>query len=89
MNFEGYEFKSDFAKKYHGWGLAQGEARGEARGEAKGKSASILAVLDARGLVVGEAARAQIASTTDIPLLNRWLARSIQIRTVDELFEVT
>jgi hypothetical protein len=47
---EGYQYQSDFAKKYFGAGLAEGEAKGKAEGEAKGKAEG-----EAKGKAEGEA----------------------------------
>ena len=46
----GYEYQSDFARKYYFQGIARGEARGEAKGEARGKAEGI-----AEGEAKGEA----------------------------------
>ncbi len=48
----GYEYQSDFAKKYVGQGPAEGLAEGMAEGEAKGMAKAVLAVLSARGVRV-------------------------------------
>ena len=58
-------------------GLADGEARGEARGEAQ----ALLAVLDARGLVVDDNTRARILACTDTTRLHRWIKRAVTAPT--------
>jgi len=58
MMMKGYEYQSDFAKKYYGLGKAEGLAAGEAKGLAEGKAegkAEGLAVGKAEGLAAGKA----------------------------------
>jgi hypothetical protein len=61
---KGYEYQSDFAKKY----VAQGEVQGEAR--------ALLTVLRARGIVVADAARERILAEKDAARLERWLEKA-------------
>jgi hypothetical protein len=69
-----YEFQSDFAKKH------------QAKGEAKGRAASLLAVLDARGLHIDGDARARILACTDAAQLDAWIRKAVAISAVSELF---
>jgi hypothetical protein len=57
---KGYEYQSDFAKKY----VAEGEAR------------ALLTVLRARGIVVPDTARERILAQRDPEQLRRWLERA-------------
>lgn len=66
---------------------ARGEARGEARGSAKGRAASIVAVLEARGITLSTKQRRRIQSTTEIATLDGWLRRAVTAATVAELFD--
>jgi len=50
MVTEGYEYQSDFAKRYVAQGVAKGEAKGRAEGEAKGRAEG-----EAKGRAEGEA----------------------------------
>lgn len=61
---KGYEYQSDFAKKY----VAQGRAEEAAR--------SILAVLQARGIAVPDAARERILAEKEPERLRRWLDKA-------------
>jgi hypothetical protein len=61
---KGYEYQSDFAKKY----VAQGRAEEAAR--------AVLTVLQARGLVVPDAARERILAQKDTERLERWLEKA-------------
>ncbi|GAA4638542.1 hypothetical protein GCM10023196_096700 [Actinoallomurus vinaceus] len=74
-----YEYQSSFAKKY----VAEGEARGEARGEAK----AVLAVLETRGIMVPDGARARIEGCADLSQLEKWVQLAVTVRSVDELFD--
>ena len=62
---KGYEYQSDFAKKY----VAQGRAEEAAR--------AVLTVLQARGLVVPDAARERILAQKDTERLERWLKKAV------------
>ncbi len=71
--------------------MAEQDARGalglaRAEGEARGKAASLLAVLEARGLAPNEEQRRRILSTTDLDVLERWLRRAVVADSVDEMF---
>ena len=67
-------------------GRAAGEAVGEARGRAAGEAASLLAVLEARGLAPNEELRCRILATTDLAALERWLRRAVVVDSVDDVF---
>jgi hypothetical protein len=70
---KGYEYQSDFAKKYVAEGLAEGLAEGRAEGRAEG----LLAVLRARGIAVPDAVRERILAERDPERLKRWLDRAV------------
>ncbi len=61
---KGYEYQSDFAKKY----VAQGRAEGAA--------SALLTVLQARGLAVPDSFRERILSQKDPERLKLWLKRA-------------
>ena len=69
-----YEYQSEFARKY------------VAEGKAEGRAAAVLAVLEARRIVVSTEAAARITSCTDIATLDAWVRRAATARSVDELF---
>ncbi len=73
-----YEYQSDFAKKHHANGFAEGEAKGEAK--------AILTILDARGIAVSSEQKRRIQACTELDMLERWTRRSVSIATADELF---
>lgn len=82
----GYQYQSDFAKKYFGLGRAEGAAWGEARGKAVGEARAVLLVLKARGLVVSEEVQQRLLACEDIAQLDRWVERAATVREVAELF---
>jgi hypothetical protein len=68
---KGYEYQSDFAKKY----VAQGRAEEAAH--------AVLTVLRGRGLAVTDAARERILSQKDLERLERWLEKAIVADSVE------
>ncbi len=67
-------------------GEAKGLAIGEARGEARGRAASILDVLQARGVSVPDELRGQVLACTDETVLARWLRRAVAASSAAEVF---
>ncbi|WP_046468322.1 hypothetical protein [Allosalinactinospora lopnorensis] len=70
-----YEYRSDFARKYYGQGMAEGEAKG------------VVAVLAARGIPVSKEVRERILTCTDLDQVDTWLQRALTAKTVDDLFD--
>jgi hypothetical protein len=66
---KGYEYQSDFAKRY----VAQGRAEGRAEEAAR----NLLTVLQARGLAVPDAVRDRILAQKDPERLERWLEKAV------------
>ncbi len=89
---KGYEYQSDFARKYFNEGLqqgeAQGEARGEARGEAKGEAKAILSVLEARGLAVPADVRDHVLACTDTSKLEAWVRAAVTVGDARQLLKL-
>jgi post-segregation antitoxin (ccd killing protein) len=74
-SMKGYQYQSDFAKKYVAQGRAEGRA--EVLAEAQAKVArAVLMVLRARGIAVSDAARERILAEKDPERLERWLERA-------------
>ncbi|WP_433524720.1 hypothetical protein ACQPZ2_06455 [Nocardia pseudovaccinii] len=69
-----YEYKSEFARRYHSQGKAEGEA------------AALLRILAKRGFDVSEALKARINACTDLDQLNRWIDDSLTADRIDEIF---
>ena len=70
---KGYEYQSDFAKKY----VDQGRVEGRVEGRAEGEARALLTALRVRGIAVSEAAREQILAQKDLEQLERWLEKAI------------
>ncbi|HEY2294245.1 MAG TPA: hypothetical protein VGM86_26395 [Thermoanaerobaculia bacterium] len=66
---KGYEYQSDFAKKY--------VAQGRAEGLTEATASAVLTVLQGRGLTVSDAVRERILSQKDPERLKLWLERAI------------
>src|SRR3954447_25430720 len=74
---KGYEYQSDFAKKY----VAQGRAEEAAH--------NLLTVLQVRGLAVPDAARERILSQKDPEQLERWLERAVVAASIAAVLDET
>lgn len=61
-------------------------AEGRVEGRVEGIAGSILRILARRGVTVPEAARERITACDDVTLLNTWLDRSVDARSVEEVF---
>jgi hypothetical protein len=81
MATAGYEYQSDFARKY----FAQGKAEGEAKGEAKGKAEMLLKLLELKGFTVSDAERERILGCADIAQLDAWADRVLIAATLDDV----
>jgi predicted transposase/invertase (TIGR01784 family) len=66
-------------------GRAEGEARGRAEGEARGRASAVLAVLQARDVAVPTPVRERVLGCTDLPTLERWLARAATCESAEEI----
>ena len=96
---KGYEYQSDFAKKYvaqgraegHTEGLIDGLVEGLARGRTEGRTEeaarAVLMVLRARGVAVPDAHRARILTQKDPERLERWLEKAAVASSVDEVLD--
>jgi hypothetical protein len=80
---KGYEYQSDFAKKY----VAQGEAQGEAKGEIMTRARDVLTVLRVRGIAVPEAARERILAQNDPARLEGWLEKAAIATSVADVVD--
>ena len=87
MRPEGYEYQSDFARKYFGKGKAEGKAEGEAKGKAEGLTKSLMTFLTARGFEVSEEIRDTIVSCRDLDQLDEWIRRAATATSLDQVFD--
>jgi hypothetical protein len=84
---DGYEYQSDFAKKYIALGRDEGRREGRDEGEAKGEARALLAALRTRGIPVADAAREHILAEKDPGRLERWVERAVVSSLADVLDE--
>jgi hypothetical protein len=70
---KGYEYQSDFAKKYYGQGRDEGRLEGRAQEAAQ----AVLTVLRVRGIAVPEGTRERILAEKDPARLERWHEKAI------------
>ncbi len=70
-------------------GRQQGRQEGQQEGRLEGERIAILDVLDARGLVVSDAARKKVMACTELEQLKGWLRGAATARSVQELFKRT
>ena len=61
--------------------------RGETNGMAKAKAEDLLAVLEARQLLIDEAERTRIVECRNLADLDRWFHRALRAARVSDLFE--
>ena len=76
---KGYEYQSDFAKKYVAEGRAEGRAEEAAR--------NLLSVLRVRGIAVPDAVRERILSEKDPERLERWLDKAVVAASAAEIID--
>ena len=76
---KGYEYQSDFAKKYVAQGRDQGRVEEAAR--------AVLTALRVRGIAVPEAARERILAEKDPERLERWHERAIVAASIAEVLD--
>lgn len=80
---KGYEYQSDFARKY----VAQGRAEGRAEGRTEEAARAVLTVLRARGFAVPEAVRERILAEKDPERLERWLEKAAVAASVNAVLD--
>lgn len=81
---ENYHWESDFAHEHQAIGRAEGLAEGSSRTLA----ATVLRILDRRGLAVDDAVRARVIACSDIDQLNRWLDAALIVDSADLIFDI-
>jgi hypothetical protein len=89
-----WEPRSDWGKEIFAKGMAEGErlgidkghALGQLLGQVQGRAASILVLLEHRGLSVAPALHQRVLACTDLILLDRWFRRAATGCSVEEIF---
>lgn len=77
-----YEYQSEYARRY----FFQGRAEGEAAGRAEGEAAAVIAVLDARGVVIPDDIRIRVVGCRDLDQLDTWVRRAATASSAQDLF---
>jgi hypothetical protein len=80
---KGYEYQSDFAKKY----VAQGRAEGLTAGRTEEAARNLLTVLRVRGIAVPDTVRERILAQKDPERLERWLERAAVAASVTAVID--
>jgi len=80
---KGYEYQTDFAKKY----VAQGRDEGRVEGRAEEAARNLLIVLQARGIAVPDAIRERILAEKDPERLERWLEKAVVAASVTAVID--
>jgi hypothetical protein len=76
MMVKGYEYQSDFAKRYVAQGRAEGRTEGRTEGRVEGRAEALLTLLRVRGIAVPDAVRERILAQKDPERLERWLEKA-------------
>ena len=76
---KGYEYQSDFAKKYVAEGRAEGRAEEAAR--------ALLTVIRVRGIAVPDVVRERILAQKDPERLERWLEKAAVAASVTAVID--
>jgi len=100
---KGYEYQSDFAKKYVAQGRDEGRAQGRDEGRAQGRdegraqgrdegraeeaARNLLTVLRVRGIAVPDVARERILAERDPERLERWVERAVVATSLAEVLD--
>jgi len=92
---KGYEYQSDFARKYVAQGRVEGRTEGRAEGLTEGltqgrteeAARAVLTVLRVRGLAVSDAARERILAQRDPERLERWLEKAAVAASVTAVLD--
>ena len=84
---KGYEYQSDFAKKYVAQGRDEGRTEGRTEGRAEEAARALLTVLRARGIAVPDAARERILALKDPERLERLLERAAVAPSLAEVLD--
>lgn len=71
---------------YYGQGREEGREEGHEEGLVAGERGTVLMVLKARGLEVGDSQRARIDACDDLATLKHWAEAALTTATVDDLF---
>jgi hypothetical protein len=82
---KGYEYQSDFAKKYVAQGRTEGLTEGRTEGRTEEAARNLLTVLRARGIAVPDPVRERILAQKDPELLESWLEKAAVASSVNAI----
>lgn len=82
MDMKNWKPRSDWGKRF----LADTLAEGRKEGRAEGRAASIVELLEARGIPLEPTLRQRITACTDFDVLTQWLRRAATATSADEVF---
>jgi len=69
------------------WGLEEGLEQGLEQGRLRGHAESVLRILTARGIHVGDEAQQRILSCKDLATLDRWFDRALNATTLPDVLD--
>jgi hypothetical protein len=81
-----YEFQTQIIRQSIKKGREEGIEKGFEKGRVAAKAACVLAILTARGFTVSARQKRVLLCCTDLPTLDRWIARAAVAKTAQELF---
>lgn len=84
---KGYEYRSDFAKKYVAQGVKKGMKKGREEGRAQEAAHALLTVLRLRGIALSDAEQKEILAQKDPEVLERWLERAVLANSLADVFD--
>jgi hypothetical protein len=84
---KGYEYQSDFARKYVAQGRTEGRTEGRIEGRTEEAARALLTVLRVRGLAVPDAVREHILAQKDPERLERWLEKAAVAASVTAVLD--
>jgi hypothetical protein len=73
MQIDGYEYQSEFARRF----LAKGREEGREEGRVAALAEVVIEILAARGMVVDETSRARIMNCRDADTLHAWAVAAV------------
>jgi hypothetical protein len=84
---KGYEYQSDFAKKYVAQGRTEGLVEGLTKGRTEEAARALLTVLRVRGIAVPDAVRERILAQRDPERLESWLEKAAVAASVTAVID--
>ena len=84
---KGYEYQSDFAKKYVAQGRDQGRNEGRVEGRVEEAARAVLTALRVRGITLPEVTRERILAQKNPECLERWHERAIVAASLAEVLD--